>query len=104
MFTSRGSIARPFWHTRDVPDNASNQIPARGAFSMVDAPSSVKLQAMLIDGQPAFAQDGGVIRVDNPGRHGEALADVPRARAADVDIAVRSAEAAFRAWKQVSPK
>lgn len=71
---------------------------------MADVPNSVQLHAMLIDGKEAYALDGDVLRVENPARRGEPLAEVPRAQSADVDLAVKSAEQAFREWKRTSPR
>jgi aldehyde dehydrogenase (NAD+) len=50
-----------------------------------------------IDGERRVAREGGTIEVLNPG-DGSHLATVASATAADVDDAVRAAEAAFPAW------
>jgi betaine-aldehyde dehydrogenase len=55
---------------------------------------------MLIDGQPAEAQGGGAIDVENPATR-RVFAQVPRARDADVDRAVAAAARAFERWRLV---
>ena len=57
--------------------------------------------AQLIGGDWVPAADGDTIDVLNPAT-GEVLARVPRGTAADVDAAVRAAEAAFPAWRDTN--
>lgn len=56
---------------------------------------------LLIGGQWVDGVDGGTIRVDNP-YNGELLAEVAEATAADVDLAVKAARAAFPAWSALA--
>jgi len=56
---------------------------------------------LLIGGQWVDGVEGGTIRVDNP-YNGEKLADVAEATAADVDLAVEAACAAFPAWSALA--
>lgn len=57
---------------------------------------------MFINGNWADALDGKTDEVKNPA-NGQVLETVPRAGAADVEAAVRSAGAASRAWAETSP-
>ena len=59
---------------------------------------------MLIDGQWIESSDGEFIPVENPGRKGSIVGEVPSAKAADVDRAVRAAARAFEEWRRVSPR
>ena len=59
---------------------------------------------MLIDGQWVESSDGEFIPVENPGRKGSIVGEVPSAKAADVDRAVRAAARAFEEWRRVSPR
>ncbi|WP_249340478.1 aldehyde dehydrogenase family protein [Sphingomonas sp. 2SG] len=52
---------------------------------------------LLIGGEWVDGVDGGTIRVENP-YNGETLANIAEATAADVDLAVAAAQAAFPAW------
>jgi acyl-CoA reductase-like NAD-dependent aldehyde dehydrogenase len=58
---------------------------------------------MVIDGNPVAGSDGRYIDVENPANR-TTIARVPRATDADVDSAVRSAAAAFDAWRLVTPR
>jgi betaine-aldehyde dehydrogenase len=58
---------------------------------------------MLVDGKWEAAADGRFIPVENPAKR-QAIAEVPRAGAADVDRAVRAAAKAFASWKNVPPR
>ncbi|MGI8564408.1 MAG: aldehyde dehydrogenase family protein [Candidatus Dormibacter sp.] len=60
-------------------------------------------EAMLIDGKWLPAHDGEELQVMNPAKHGELIARVPRAREADVDLAVRSSQGAFPGWRSTAP-
>ncbi len=59
---------------------------------------------MLIDGEWVGSADGQFISVENPSRRGTIVGEVPRARAEDVDRAVKVASKAFEKWKRVSPR
>ena len=58
---------------------------------------------MLVDGSWEPSADGRFIPVENPAKR-QAIAEVPRAGAVDVDRAVRAAAKAFAAWKKVAPR
>src|SRR5258705_3562178 len=58
---------------------------------------------MLIGGKPAESSDGRYIDIENPANR-SVIGEVPRATAADVDTAVRTAAAAVRAWRLVAPR
>ncbi|MDI6765078.1 MAG: aldehyde dehydrogenase family protein [Thermodesulfobacteriota bacterium] len=59
---------------------------------------------MLINGQWVESSDGEFIPVENPGRKGSIVGEIPRGRAVDVDRAVLSAARAFEEWRRVSPR
>jgi betaine-aldehyde dehydrogenase len=61
-------------------------------------------QLMLINGQWVESSSGELIPVENPSRKGSKVGEVPRAKAMDVDRAVRAAARAFEEWKQVSSR
>jgi len=61
-------------------------------------------QLMLINGQWVEGSDGEFIPVENPGRRDSIVGEVPRAKAVDVDRAVKAAARAFEDWKRVSPR
>ena len=71
---------------------------------MVEVAGQIKVLSMLVDGKEIQAIDGRMIQVDNPARHGEAIAQVPRASEADVDHAVRVAAEAFKTWRVAAPR
>jgi betaine-aldehyde dehydrogenase len=58
---------------------------------------------MLVDGKWEASADGRFIPVENPAKR-QAIAEVPRAGAADIDRAVRAAAKAFASWKNVPPR
>jgi betaine-aldehyde dehydrogenase len=58
---------------------------------------------MLIGGKWVGSDSGQRIAIENPARR-TAIAEVPRAGAADVDAAVAAAERAFPAWKNMVPR
>ncbi len=58
-------------------------------------------ELMLINGAEVQSISGRWISVENPSRRGEVLAEVPRAIADDVNIAVKTAFESFRLWKEV---
>jgi betaine-aldehyde dehydrogenase len=59
---------------------------------------------MLVDGDWVGSTDGQFIPVENPSRRGTLAGEVPRAKAEDVDRAVKAASKAFEKWKRVSPR
>jgi acyl-CoA reductase-like NAD-dependent aldehyde dehydrogenase len=63
----------------------------------------VAQQSMLIGGEWVQSTSGQTIAVENPGRR-EIIATVPRGTAADVDLAVEKALAAFVSWRRVAPR
>lgn len=67
------------------------------------AGAGVRRSAMLIGGEWVESQDGRWLSVENPARRGSVIAEVPRGGAADVDLAVEAAAAAFDGWKRVAP-
>src|SRR5262245_17366743 len=71
---------------------------------MTLAPSHTLIidNAQLIGGEWVSAASGETIDVINPATT-EVLARIPRGAAADVDNAVRAAEAAFPAWRDTPP-
>src|SRR5471032_663313 len=60
-------------------------------------------KGQLIGGKWVGSVSGQRITIENPGKR-TAVAEVPRAAAADVDLAVAAAEKAFPAWKAVVPR
>ena len=66
-----------------------------------EAPDLLVDNAQLIGGEWVPAAGGATIDVIDPAT-GEVLAAVPRGDSADVDAAVRAAEAAFPAWRDTS--
>ncbi|MBI2750538.1 MAG: aldehyde dehydrogenase family protein [Burkholderiales bacterium] len=58
---------------------------------------------MLIDGRLAESADGRVLAVENPANR-RIIAKVPRAGAAEVEVAVQAAARAFEKWKLVAPR
>src|SRR6478609_3563263 len=58
---------------------------------------------MLVDGKPVESSDGRFIDIENPANR-SIIGSVPRATAADVDSAVRSAAAAFERWRVEAPR
>ena len=65
---------------------------------MADLP----LQLQVINGEDVEALDLERFDVLDPST-GERIADVPRAKAADVDVAVAAAREAFETWRRVAP-
>ena len=55
---------------------------------------------MLLNGEWCASTDGAWIDVENPANR-QVIARVPRARAADVDLAAHAAAKAFETWKRV---
>jgi len=63
----------------------------------------IRRQPMLIGGEWVWAASGETITVENPARR-EAIAEVPRGGAADVDRAVDAALSAFASWRKLPPR
>jgi len=64
----------------------------------------VSRRLMLINGQWVESSDGEFIPVENPGRKGLIVGEIPLGKAEDVDRAVRAAARAFEEWRRVSPR
>jgi betaine-aldehyde dehydrogenase len=64
----------------------------------------VGYQRMLINGEWVESLGGQSIPVENPGRKGTIVGEVPRGKTEDVERAVLSAFRAFETWKKVSPR
>lgn len=62
---------------------------------------SIESHQMLIDGNSVDSCDGSWIDVENPANK-TIYARVPRAKSADVNLAVASAKRAFKVWSRVS--
>ena len=60
-------------------------------------------KGMLIGGKWVGSASGQRITVENPGKR-TAVAEVPRAAAADVEAVVAAADKAFPAWKNMVPR
>lgn len=56
-------------------------------------------ETMIVANERVAAADGRTFFVESPARRDSAIAEVPRAGAADVDRAVRAAAKAFPAWR-----
>jgi 3-hydroxyisobutyrate dehydrogenase len=73
-----------------------------------DAPSEprpdVPREPMLVDGEWRESVGGAFLPVENPAHRGCVIAEVPRATAADVEIAVSAAGRAFQYWRQVAAR
>jgi betaine-aldehyde dehydrogenase len=66
-----------------------------------ESAQNVGRQLMLIGGEWVSSKEGHFISVENPGRKGTIIGEVPRAASPDVDDAVQSAAKAFVKWKLV---
>lgn len=64
----------------------------------------VPREPMLVDGEWRDSLSRAFLPVENPARRGCVIAEVPRAAAADVDVAVRAAARAFQSWKLVTAR
>ncbi|NEU32400.1 aldehyde dehydrogenase family protein [bacterium LRH843] len=62
---------------------------------------SISKVQMLINGEWTNSVDGEVIPIENPAKRRSVFAEVPRAKADDVDIAVQAANKAFSSWRKV---
>ena len=67
----------------------------------VEAPTR---ERMFIGGAWVDSVDGRTFTVETPAKRGQVIAHVPRAGAADVDRAVKAAQAAFPAWRAMPPR
>src|SRR5690625_3814106 len=56
---------------------------------------------MLIDGKWTEAVSNEFFPIENPAQRGSVIAEVPRANADDVEIAVNAANKAFENWRKV---
>ncbi len=68
----------------------------------VTSPAGVRTLRNYVGGQWRESAAAGALESRNPAT-GELLAQVPLSTAADVDLAVRAARAAFPAWRETSP-
>ncbi|TMB96795.1 MAG: aldehyde dehydrogenase family protein [Chloroflexi bacterium] len=59
---------------------------------------------MFIGGEWVESADGRTFDVETPAKRGQVIAQVPRGGAADVDRAVKAAQAAFPAWRAMPPR
>ena len=59
---------------------------------------------MLVDGEWRESAGGAFLAVENPARRGCVIAEVPRAAAPDVEVAVSAASRAFQFWRNVAPR
>jgi acyl-CoA reductase-like NAD-dependent aldehyde dehydrogenase len=66
-------------------------------------PGTYRPKGMLIGGKWVGSDSGQRIAIENPAKR-TAIAEVPRAGAADVEAAVAAAERAFPAWKNMVPR
>lgn len=62
---------------------------------------SVVQELMLINGKWAKSASSEFFPIENPSERGSVIAEVPRASAEDVDIAVKAADEAFKSWREV---
>jgi betaine-aldehyde dehydrogenase len=61
-------------------------------------------QLMLVDGQWVESLSGQSIPVENPGRKGTIVGEVPRGKTEDVERAVEAAAKTFEKWKRIAPR
>ena len=66
--------------------------------------TDVGRELMLVDGEWRESAGGAFLPVEKPAQRGCVIAEVPRANAADVDIAVGAAARAFQFWRLVAPR
>src|SRR5262249_32541974 len=66
--------------------------------------TDVRRELMLVDGEWRESAGGAFLPVEKPAQRGRLIAEVPRANAADVDIAVSAAARAFQFWRLVAPR
>jgi len=60
-------------------------------------------ELMLINGEWVGSEEDRFLLIETPGHRGRVIAEVPRAKAPDVDRAVWAALQAFEGWRKVSP-
>ncbi len=65
--------------------------------------TALKKARMLIGGKWVDSAAGEVLLVEDPA-HRRPIAEIPRGRAEDVDLAVKAAAAALPAWSRVAPR
>ena len=65
---------------------------------------NVERSLMLINGEWAASSGGEFIPVETPAKRGTVIAEVPRAKEADVDRAVKAAGKAFESWRRMAPR
>jgi acyl-CoA reductase-like NAD-dependent aldehyde dehydrogenase len=65
---------------------------------------SVLQELMLINGKWTGSVNSNFFPVESPAERGSVIAEVPRASAEDVDIAVEAANEAFKSWREVSAR
>lgn len=65
--------------------------------------AGIRKARMLIGGDWIESASGEVLPVENPAKR-QVIAEIPRARAADVDLAVAAAAVAFPGWAKVAPR
>ena len=94
---------RRLWDARLSADGSETKIAASAADSS-DGPTDVTRSLMLINGEWRQSAGGAFLAVENPAHRGRVIAEVPRANAADVEIAVGAAARAFEFWKLVTPR
>lgn len=68
--------------------------------AQVDAGTRLERSLMLVGGKWEASRDGRFLQVLNPANR-KPFAEVPRAAAADVDVAVQAAQLAFESWRRV---
>ncbi|WP_260287739.1 aldehyde dehydrogenase family protein [Peribacillus aracenensis] len=62
---------------------------------------TISRELMLIDGEWTEAVSKEFFQIESPAKRGSVIAEVPKANAADVDIAVNVANKAFKSWKKI---
>src|SRR5215472_8148159 len=108
------AVAKLLEGTADPPDRRlwDIQVSANGSATEVTPPaaaasdgqSDVTRALMLVDGEWCESAGGAFLVVESPAHRGRVVAEVPRAGAADVEIAVGAAARAFELWKLVAPR
>jgi 3-hydroxyisobutyrate dehydrogenase len=108
------AVAKLLEGTADPPDRRlwDIQLSANGretevtssAAAASEGPTDVTRALMLVDGEWRESARGAFFVVESPAHRGRVIAEVPRADAADVEIAVGAAARAFEFWKLVAPR
>jgi 3-hydroxyisobutyrate dehydrogenase len=91
------------WDVKLGANGGQADTVASGAASLGEQ-TDVKRELMLVDGEWRESAAGAFLPVENPAYRGRVVAEVPRATAADVEIAVGAAGRAFEFWKLVAPR